>query len=209
MKLKTVAMTGMMSLAGLGLIGVGAHAVYNDSTVSNQSINAGTLGVVLSNPLAVGNGTGTITLATPANVGSSFTTGDQQVQMYNNGSVTATEATISLSGATTIGADNSLLNGLQICIASNNGYTIFNGALTSAIADGNITYSGATTIAPTGSDYYYVNVYAGNEPTMCAGNGAGGSAYGYGSDGTSSSSPLVNGSQSESVAYSLTVNYTG
>ena len=39
MKLKTVAMTGVLSLAGLGLIGVGAHAAFTTSTTSAQQIN--------------------------------------------------------------------------------------------------------------------------------------------------------------------------
>ena len=43
-------MTGVMSLAGLGLIGAGAHAAFNTTTTSNQTVSAGTLGVVLSGP---------------------------------------------------------------------------------------------------------------------------------------------------------------
>ena len=41
MKFKTIAMTGVMSLAGLGLIGAGAHAVFTTTTASSQTINVG------------------------------------------------------------------------------------------------------------------------------------------------------------------------
>ena len=41
MKLRSVALIGVVSLAVLGLIGVGAHAVFTTSTTSGQSITAG------------------------------------------------------------------------------------------------------------------------------------------------------------------------
>lgn len=42
MKLRSVALVGVTSLAALGLIGVGAHAVFTTSTQSGQTITAGT-----------------------------------------------------------------------------------------------------------------------------------------------------------------------
>ena len=42
MKLRSVALVGVSSLAALGLIGVGAHAVFTTSTTSGQTITAGT-----------------------------------------------------------------------------------------------------------------------------------------------------------------------
>ena len=44
MKLRSVALVGVMSLAVLGLIGTGAHAVFTTSTTSSQTITAGTWG---------------------------------------------------------------------------------------------------------------------------------------------------------------------
>jgi hypothetical protein len=41
MKLRSVALVGIASLAALGLIGVGAHAVFTASTTSSQTITAG------------------------------------------------------------------------------------------------------------------------------------------------------------------------
>ena len=48
MKLRSVAMTGVLSLAGLGLVGAGAHAVFTTSTASNQTVTAGTAGPVIT-----------------------------------------------------------------------------------------------------------------------------------------------------------------
>jgi predicted ribosomally synthesized peptide with SipW-like signal peptide len=62
MKLKTMAMTGVMSLAGLGLIGAGAHATFTQNTTSQQQITAGTPQVVLSSADA-SNGCTTIAIA--------------------------------------------------------------------------------------------------------------------------------------------------
>src|ERR1019366_8943155 len=42
MKLRSVALVGVICLAALGLIGVGAHAAFTTSTTSGQTIRAGT-----------------------------------------------------------------------------------------------------------------------------------------------------------------------
>jgi predicted ribosomally synthesized peptide with SipW-like signal peptide len=202
-------MTGVLSLAGLGLVGAGAHAVFTQNTQSNQTISSGSLGVVLWANGASGDNTATITLATPPNVGSSFTTGDQLVKMINNGTIAATESTITLAGVTTIGATNDLLNGLQVCVATNNNLVIYNGSLV-GVNGSLLTYYGGGTIAAGGSDYYFVNIYAGNEPTMCGNDTANQPADSYGTDSTSTSSPLgSNSAEGESVSVSLTVGYTG
>jgi hypothetical protein len=41
-KLRSVALVGVVCLAGLGLVGVGAHAAFTTSTTSGQTITAGT-----------------------------------------------------------------------------------------------------------------------------------------------------------------------
>ena len=40
MKLRFVALIGVMSLAGLGLIGAGAHAVWSTTTTARQQITS-------------------------------------------------------------------------------------------------------------------------------------------------------------------------
>ena len=42
MKLRSVALVGVICLAALGLVGVGAHAAFTTSTTSGQTITAGT-----------------------------------------------------------------------------------------------------------------------------------------------------------------------
>jgi hypothetical protein len=209
MKLRTIAIIGALGIAAIALIGAGAAAQFATTTTSNQTINAGTLSglVVLSNPTASGNGTPTITLATPASVGSSFTTGDQPVEMTNNASFAATESTITLQGS----APNDLYDGLNVCVANNEGpldTVIYNGPL-SAINGIAQPYYGGTTIAPGGTDYYYVNIYAGNELTMCDDDGANGASALYGSPYLSHSNPLDAAAAGESQTVSLTVGYTG
>jgi predicted ribosomally synthesized peptide with SipW-like signal peptide len=103
MKLRTVAMTGVMSLAGLGLVGAGAHAVFTAATTSAQTITAGTLSLVLqaTNPdgsEVTGYNTNSITFAPfTAPVASAFVTAPQLITIYNNGSVTATEISMKLT----------------------------------------------------------------------------------------------------------------
>src|ERR1035441_1777736 len=42
MKLRSVALVGVVCLAALGLVGVGAHAAFTTSTTSGQTITVGT-----------------------------------------------------------------------------------------------------------------------------------------------------------------------
>jgi hypothetical protein len=207
MKIRYIAVFGAIGVAAIALIGAGAAATFNTTTTSNQTISAGTLAVVLYGG-ASGNGTPTITLGTVSNVGSSFTTGDQSIEMYNSGGVKATESTMTLGGVTTFG-DPTLLNGLQVCVATNQNTVIYNGSLAAAISAGSLTYYGGTTITPGGADYYYVNIYAGIEPTMCGNDTGSQYADSVGTDSTSNSTPLAAGAQGESVAVSQTVGYTG
>jgi predicted ribosomally synthesized peptide with SipW-like signal peptide len=102
MKLRTVAMTGVMSLAALGLVGAGAHAVFTATTTSAQTISAGTLSLVLqaTNPGGgdvAGYNTNSITFTPQPPVASSFVTAPQLITIYNNGNVTATEISMKLT----------------------------------------------------------------------------------------------------------------
>ncbi|MGA9076777.1 MAG: MBG domain-containing protein [Acidimicrobiales bacterium] len=78
MKLRSVALVGVMSLAVLGLIGTGAHAVFTTSTTSSQTITAGTWGAPptvaitypVNNTTYGSNWTGSITGTASSNSGS-------------------------------------------------------------------------------------------------------------------------------------------
>ena len=98
MKLRTVAMTGVLSLAGLGLVGAGAHAIFTSSAVATQTITAGTLSISVAgvNGNSVPSGeactgtTCTTVLAPMGPFGSTFATGLESVTITNNGSLPAT-----------------------------------------------------------------------------------------------------------------------
>jgi predicted ribosomally synthesized peptide with SipW-like signal peptide len=208
MKLKTVAMTGMMSLAGLGLIGVGAHAAFTTSTTSSQQITAGSLSVVLTSPEAsAGDGTTSLTLAPYTANSSSFVTGDETVTATNNGSVNATELNLSLSSTYPMSA---LASELSVCISSTgigtggSEFTIYNGLLSgvnpaSWWQNGDVlTVSGTpptATSAPT--DNWNVQIYAGPGQSTACGTSA------------PSTPDLGNDAMGQSIAISATMTYQG
>ena len=141
MKLKSIAMTGVMSLAGLGLVGAGAHAVFTQNTVSAQTITAGTMNVTLYSTDAVGgNNTANLALANLGPTGSTFTTGDQLVTITNNApfvvsEITATPGdTFDSSGGPT--SPNSRLAAETYLCEVSSGEVIYNGLLSAAPAQG-------------------------------------------------------------------------
>jgi len=132
MKFRFLAMIGVMSLAGLGLVGAGAHAIWTTSSTSSQTITAGTPQVVLSSADASNGCTtiaiaeanpgpcsGTLTLNAPAIVGSTFETPASQVWVTNTGDVPVTETSIQM-GASSGGssADNALYSQMNVCLHS-------------------------------------------------------------------------------------------
>ncbi|MGD0983576.1 MAG: Ig-like domain-containing protein [Acidimicrobiales bacterium] len=64
MKLRSVARVVVVCLAALGLVGVGAHAVFTTSTTSGQAITAGTWGTIPPPTIPT---TPTVTIAYPVN----------------------------------------------------------------------------------------------------------------------------------------------
>jgi hypothetical protein len=172
-------MTGVMSLAGLGLIGAGAHAAFNTTTTSNQTVSAGTLGVVLSGPTGTtGNGTPVISLPSVTNVYSTFMSTPELITITNNGSLTASEINLKVTDTpiNSSGLNNGgrLASEMYLCLYSDNNI-VFNGPLSVDEALGNMAVGG-TVLPNGGTDTYIAVFYAGNEPTGC-GNVSG---YQYG-----------------------------
>jgi predicted ribosomally synthesized peptide with SipW-like signal peptide len=165
MKFKTIAMTGMMSLAGLGLVGAGAHAVFTATTTSSQQVTAGNLSLTLSSPLATGDGSVGNPLVLPA-IGptqSSFVA-NNQVTITNTGNITATEISLAV-GATNNGSAASIaLQGEMWACLSSSGTILFNEPLNTAIGYGTIAI-GATTVPP--PDNYTLTLYAGSADAGC------------------------------------------
>jgi predicted ribosomally synthesized peptide with SipW-like signal peptide len=214
MKFKTIAMTGMMSLAGLGLVGAGAHAVFTATTTSSQNITSGNLSVVLSSPAATaGDGTTTLTLGAYGPTASSFTTGDDTITMTNNGTIPANEITETMA---TNYPSSQLAADLYVCEVSYGpgltpDYVIYNGPLVSALFTQDIN----GTIAVSGTDEYTTNIYAGSEPTLCGDNftagplKTGGPGTVVTADATSPAPDLTNVDMSQSLNVTVTVGYSG
>jgi hypothetical protein len=168
LSLKNLAMTGALSVAGFGLVGIGAHAVFTQNTVSAQTITAGTMNVTLYSALASsGNNTSTITLTSPPATNSSFTTGDQLVTITNNGNIPVLEV-VSTPGVTNNGNGNSAIfqSEVYLCETSSN-MVIYNGLLSAAPAQGI-----AGSLAVGGTDNYTANIYAGSGVSDCGGAAA-------------------------------------
>ena len=179
MKLRTVAMTGVMSLAGLGLVGAGAHAAFTTTTTSNQTVSAGTLSLVLSANNATGNGSVGNPLVLPAvgNVGSSFVSTPELITITNTGSLAASEINLQVTDSATLANNNitnsALASEMYLCLYSDSNI-VFNGLLSADEALGNMAVGGTVPIG--GTDTYTAVFYAGSEPTGC-GNVSG---YQYG-----------------------------
>ena len=181
-------MAGALGVAGLGLIGLGAHATFTQTAYTQQQITAGTMNVELSS--AGGSWSSpTLTMAPvgPPVVGSNFTTGDQKVTITNNGNITVTGMTLSFSDP---GANATFDSEAQICLYRagslfNNSFDSFTGSVTVPL-----------NIAPTLTDSFYINVYAGSGFTAPA----------CGNDGAAA---LTNGALGGVVNPTLTAVFTG
>ena len=180
LKFKNMAMIGAMSIAGVGLIGVGAHATFTQNTTSSQTVAAGNLSVVLSASGASGNGTTTIGLPNVTNVGSSFMSTPDLITITNNGSLTANEINLQVTNS----GSSALNSEMYLCLYSDHAI-VFNGLVSADEALGNMAVGGS--VAPAGTDSYTAVFYAGNEPTGC-GNVAG---YQYGTVDDVGSAPLT------------------
>jgi predicted ribosomally synthesized peptide with SipW-like signal peptide len=181
MKLKTIALTGVMSLAGLGLVGAGAHAVFTATTTSAQTITAGNLSVVLYSPTATsGNNTTALTLPSVKNVGSTFISPAQLITIKNNGTVTANEINLQVTDS----GSSALQTEMYLCLYSDS-TTVFNGTVKADESLGNMAVAG--TVPAGGTDTYTAVFYAGDENTGC-GNVSG---YQYGTADAAPGSSLT------------------
>lgn len=184
MNIKAIAMTGVMSLAGLGLVGTGAHAIFTTATSSNQTVTAGTVNVVFwssdanagctTQALAVANDCTSITLPTVGPVGSTFDTPASTVNEINTGSLPAAEASVQVTDTVNNNAGYYLQDEMNMCIGSD-GAAVANGPLTTAMAlTPTVTLDGslATGYAVLGAnqangDSFTVDFYAGQNSTIC------------------------------------------
>lgn len=172
--IKKLAMTGALSVAGLGLVGVGTHAVFTQNTASSQQITAGTMNVTLwSASASSGNNTASLTLASAGPETSSFMA-KYDVTITNNGNIPVHEIAYQLTDAGTAALENQV----WACLYSSgpgNEYIYFNEPLTTALSYGESAT--AFNLAPLGTDYYTLVIYAGPlTDTGCGGASSGWSA---------------------------------
>lgn len=200
MKLGRYAVLGVAGVAGLGLIGVGAHATFTQNTASDQQITAGTMKVVLSVGPATSSSGPTVTLSPVGPVGSSFTTGDQTLTITNESNIPVSEIESTPGDSFASGAANQALDAEAYLCEVSSGEVIYNGPLHSAPAQ-----AIAGTLAPNATDSYTVNVYAGNENTAC---GAVTTVGATATAGQSTAPSLNNDAQGGVIDPTLTVSYT-
>lgn len=201
MRSRTLLASSVVAVAGLGLIGVGANAVFTQNTVSDQQITAGTMKVVVSEGPAQDSSGPTLTLSAVGPTNSSFTTGDHTVTITNLGNITVKEIVATPGNNVAAGAPSAALaNQVYLCEVSS-GTVIYNGPLASAGAqaiEGNLT--------PGQTDSYSVNYYAGNVQTACgAVTTVGATAFA----GISSAPSLTNDAMGGVIDPTMTVSYTG
>ena len=200
MKFKTIAMTGVMSLAGLGLIGAGAHAAFTTATASSQTINAGVPYLALwatgatngctSAAIAQGNPTGCNSITLPAaTVGSTFDL-PSAVGVVNTGNIPVTVTSLLVSDT-----NSGMASELGFCVTGLG--MSYNGQLQPFIANypGGEPVSGGPSLAVGNTSYYYqVDFYAGQASSVC---------------GSPANSALTNDVAGQSDTVTLTVGYSG
>ena len=230
MRLRTVPLVGVMSIVGLGLIGVGAHATFTQNTTSVQMITAGTWGATLtgscvggmtcpvdtsnSNSLSSVAPDGTTLTFTPYTASTpSFSTGYQEVTATSTGSIQLTDPTWVVNA--TGGSD--LKNQAYVCATSTGigavvaNTVLYNGPLsgftgTSYSLPGDVLSTTGLPSATSGpTDNLVVDIYAGSEQTLCGSNITPGTPA---TQGISTTLSTISGpAMDESIAVSVTLTY--
>ncbi|HVC23394.1 MAG TPA: hypothetical protein VNH82_08235 [Candidatus Dormibacteraeota bacterium] len=201
-----MAIFGAIGVAALALIGAGAAATFNTQTTSTQTINAGTLSVVLSSPDAPGctlvsDGCTSLTLNSVGADGSTFDTTPSLVTITNNGTVPAYYDTMSVSDTNN---NSTFQSEVGMCDYSYGGDgtghfvgTDYNGLLSGieASSPNNVSGTGDEYVVQPGqTDSYTVDFYAGAITDAC---------------GTSTLPALTQPAEGGSLTVSLTYAYTG
>ncbi len=205
---RTLLVSSVIAVAGLGLIGVGSHAVFTQNTVSSQQITAGTMKVVIyEGNTDPGNAGANVVMAAVGPTNSTFTTGDKKVTIHNVGNIDVQE--IMLTPETNAASNPeslALAAQVSVCMVSLNsnnvGVVIYNGLLSGFTAQ-NIQ---GTLAANSGMDYYSVNYYAGHVTTAC---GAVTTVNAPAVSGISAASDLTGPAEGGVITPTITVGYSG
>jgi hypothetical protein len=207
LRLRTVALVGVLGVAGMGLVGVGAHAVFTTSTVSAQTVTAGTLDMTLFSryPGVTGNDTPHIRFADLGPEASTFTTWDQLVTITNRSDIPVSDITAT-PGDSTDGspASRAFANEVSLCEVSLD-TVIYNGPLHLAPALA-IDDALAAFGQPGHTLDYAFTIFAGPALTAC---GTGTPGTWPAPAGFSSAPPLNPDAEGGVINPSLTVSATG
>jgi hypothetical protein len=191
-----------MSIAGLGLIGAGAHAVFTTTTASSQTINAGVPGVALYAAGATNTCTSYATavaypltcnsITLPAQtVGSTFDA-NSTVNVVNVGTIPVTLVSFTVSDTPAVGYD--LQSNLGLCIGGVYGLGYYGtGYLTNAESANPLSVGSPVTLPVGGTTSYQVDLYAGEASTQ----------------GCGAIPALPNVAVGQSDTVTLTANYNG
>jgi hypothetical protein len=175
MKLRTMAIIGALGVAAIALIGAGAAAQFATTTTSNQTINAGTLAVVVSSPDAPGctsseDNCTSLTLNPVGPFGSTFDSAASLITITNTGNIPATEISMAISDTPTnsAGLDNGgvFASEMGMCFYSD-GSAVVNGLLQSTVEASSPYSLGASPLGISGTDSYSADFYAGAITDQC------------------------------------------
>ena len=212
-----MAMVGAMSAAGLGLVGVGSHAIFTTASVNSQTITAGTLAVSLSAPndplcTSYTDGCQSVTLNPLGPVGSSFTTGDQAMTATSTGSLPAYETSFKLTAS----PSSQIVNEASVCIVrqassgpwSSHPWVYYNGPV-SQISGLLVPIAGWPALVTGGAtDTYTINVYAGAVSTACgAATYSSAPQWTAATTGLSTAPTLNSDSEGQSMTVSVAMTY--
>ena len=199
---RNIAAAGAMGVAAMGLVGMGAHAVFTQDTTSTQNIYAGSMNVTISSPGASGNGSQAIQLANFGYTNSSFTTGDQTVTITNQSNIPVTEVVATPGMNFAAGAANAAFAAQTFLCEISSGQVIYNGPASAAPSQ-----SIAGTLGVGATDSYSVNYYAG--PSTVEGCGA----LSVGASAVAGTNPaaaaLTDAAQGGVISPSMKVTYNG
>jgi len=220
MKLKTVALTGVLSLAGLGLVGAGAHAVFTATTTSAQTITAGTLSVAVSSPGATCTAWDSfdqctaITLPAAGPVGSVFDTTPTVITLTNTGTIPAYYKNETISQTNT---NSTFESEIGFCEYGTGGTAVgayvgvdWNGLLSSALGTtdvsgdlgGYATNPNSFILQPGATGTYSVDFFAGEASSVC------GTGKGLWQVPPTPVASLTNGAEGGSVTVTISYSVT-
>ncbi len=216
-----IAVAGL-AVAGAAFVGSGAGATFTTSTVSGQTVKAGTLHVSVAGSnttctLNDASGCHALTLPDVGPVGSTFDTKATVIKMTNTGDIPAYFSSIQMSETHANNtASDALRNQMNVCIHSKDPSGTWvegNGPLTTATALTPTVQENPVELKPGQSATYWVEFYAGEDSscgtTVSDGSHTASAWEGYDGGGYTTPASLTNAAEGGSVTPALTFAFTG